>query len=64
MKVKDVRYELAEVICKRIRKKFDDEEETCKHCPLYIPNSEICFKTIAYLNKKYGNKEVHKDYEQ
>lgn len=61
MKVKDIHSELAEVICKRLRKKYDDREETCKNCPLYIPNIYICFKTIAYLNEKCGNREMKKD---
>ena len=58
MKVKDIHFELAEAICRKTRKKYDDGEETCKNCPLYIPNLYICFKSIAYLNEKYGNKEV------
>lgn len=58
MKVKDIAPELAELICKRTREKYDDREETCKNCPLYIPNTELCFKSIAYFIKKYGNKEV------
>ena len=61
MKVKDIPFELAEVICKRLRKKYDDGEETCKNCPLYIPNIYICFKTIAHLNEKYGNREMEKE---
>ena len=58
MKIKDIPPELAKVICKRTREKYEDREETCKNCRLYIPNSEICFKTIINIIYKYGNKEL------
>lgn len=60
MKIKDVPPELAKVICLRTRKKYNDGEQTCKNCPLYIPNSEYCFMTIIDFIHIYGNKELKK----
>ena len=59
MKVKDIPSELAEAVCRKTREKYKEiDGNACKNCPLQIPNLYMCFKTIAHLNEKYGNKEV------
>ena len=58
MKIKDLRFELAEIICNRHLRKYDETEYACKTCPLYLDDEWFCGKTLAYENEKYGNKVI------
>ena len=65
MKIKEIAYELAEIICKRQLEKHDYSEKACETCPLYFKDEHsACGKTFARLNKIYGNKEIKKEYEE
>ena len=60
MKIKEMTYELAEIICKRQLEKYDYNENACETCPLHFKDEHsACGKTFARLKKKYGNKEIN-----
>ena len=59
MKIKDLRLELANAICNRHLRKYDENEYVCKTCPLYLNDEWVCGKTIAYDNEKYGDIEIN-----
>lgn len=58
MKLKDLRYENAKIICNKHHLNYDENEYACKTCPLYLNDDWFCGKTFAYNNKKYGDKEI------
>ena len=61
MKIKEITYELAKIICKKQLEKYDYNEKACETCPLYFSKEHICGKTFARLNKQYGDKEIKKE---
>lgn len=58
MKIKDLRLEHAKSICNR-HIKNSETAYICQTCPLYLNDYSFCGKSFAYLNDKYGNKEIN-----
>ena len=58
MKVKDLHFDIAEVICDKHLKKYDYSECACSNCPLWLNNNNYCARDFAWLNYKYGNIEI------
>ena len=60
MKFKDLSYELAEDICRKHLIKHDYSENACASCPISFKYEYTCCgKTMARLNKEYGEKEIN-----
>lgn len=58
MKLKELHYETAKVICEKRIKGIEHFENLCKDCPLNLNNDNFCFKAILYYLQKYGDKEI------
>lgn len=58
MKLKELSYKLAHIICVKHLEKKDYSEHACKDCPLYLKNAIWCGKNFASVNGQYGDMEI------